>query len=182
MAHAVLQEKYEQRAITALKEQFGITNAHRVPKLSKVIVNVCMKEAVQDSKLLDVAVREVASITGQRPVMTRARKSISNFKLRAGMPIGCRVTLRRRSMYDFLLKLMSITLPRVRDFKGVSPRGFDGKGNYTLGLSEHGIFPEVNLDRVQVNYGMNITVVTTARNDAEGRSLLELLGMPFRKA
>lgn len=182
MAKSLLQEHYESHAIPALKTEFGLSNPHRVPKLERIIVNACLKAAVQDSKLLDAAVIEITAVTGQKPVITRARKAISNFKLREGQAIGCRVTLRRRQMYDFMLRLTSIALPRVRDFKGVPPRGFDGRGNYTLGITEQHIFPEVNLDKSQNAFGMNITFVTTAQNDQEGRRLMELLGVPFRKS
>ncbi len=176
-----LHEQYEAQVIPALMQEFGITNKHRVPKLERIVVNTCIKAAVQDSKIVDSAVQEMTAITGQKPVVTRARKAISNFKLREGQPIGCRVTLRRRQMYDFMLRLTSIALPRVRDFKGVPPRGFDGNGNYTLGLTEQVIFPEINLDKAAHVFGMNITFVTTAQTDTEGRRLLELLGVPFRK-
>jgi large subunit ribosomal protein L5 len=151
-----------------------------VPKLSKVIVNMGLGEAIENIKILDSAAEEIGVITGQKPVVTKARKSISNFKLRAGVPIGIKVTLRRDRMYYFLDKLMAVALPRVRDFKGVSPKGFDGRGNYTLGIKEQIIFPEVNYDKIDKIKGMNITIVTTARTDEEGMELLKLLGMPFR--
>ncbi len=181
MSKSLLQEKYEQLVTPQLMKDFQITNRHRVPKIVKVVVNTSIKEAVQDSKIIDIAANELSALTGQRVVVTRAKKSISNFKLRAGQPIGCCVTLRRDRMYDFVLRLFSVALPRVRDFKGVSPRGFDRNGNFTMGLTEQVIFPEVDLNKVTHTFGMNITFVTTAHTDEEGRRLLELLGMPFRK-
>lgn len=182
MTKSLLQSQYESQGVPALRQEFGLANPHRVPRLERIVVNTCLKAAVQDGKVVDAAVADMTAITGQKPVVTRARKAISNFKLREGQAIGCRVTLRRRQMYDFMLRLTSIALPRVRDFKGVPPRGFDGRGNYTLGLTEQVIFPEVNLDKIQQVFGMNITFVTSARNDREGRRLLELLGVPFRKS
>jgi len=152
----------------------------QVPKLEKVIINMGLGEAIENIKILDSAAEEISVITGQKPVITKARKSISNFKLRAGVPIGVKVTLRRDRMYYFLDKLLAVALPRVRDFKGVSPKGFDGRGNYTLGVKEQIIFPEINYDKIDKIKGMNITIVTTARNDEEGLELLRLLGMPFR--
>jgi large subunit ribosomal protein L5 len=181
MSRPALQEKYLNEIVPVLHKDLNISNRMRLPRLSKIIVNSCLKDAVQDSKLVNSTIKEVAAITGQQPVRTVARKSIANFKLREGMPLGCRVTLRGHRMYDFLLKLISVALPRVRDFKGISRRGFDGRGNYTFGLNEQGIFPEINLDKVQHTFGMNITLVTTAESDAEGRRLLELFGLPFRK-
>jgi large subunit ribosomal protein L5 len=151
-----------------------------VPKLSKVIVNMGLGEAIENIKILDSAAEEIGVITGQKPVVTKARKSISNFKLRAGVPIGIKVTLRRDRMYYFLDKLMAVALPRVRDFKGVSPKAFDGRGNYTLGVREQIIFPEINYDAVEKIKGLNISIVTTARNDEQGRAFLKSLGMPFR--
>lgn len=180
MARTILQEKYEKEVIPALQQERGVKNRYAVPRLVKIVVNTGLKEAVQDKKVVDAAVREIAAITGQRPVVTRAKKAISNFKLREGMPIGCCVTLRRDRMYDFLQRLIDVALPRVRDFKGVS-KGFDQHGNYTMGLTEQGIFPEIDLDKSQYTYGMNITLVTTASTNAEGKRLLELLGVPFRK-
>lgn len=180
MARSMMQDTYQDKMVEALKKEFGFTNVHQVPKLVKIVVNTGLKQAVQDGKIVDAAMNELTVITGQRPAITRAKKAISNFKLRQGMPIGCRVTLRRERMYDFALRLITVALPRVRDFKGVSPKAFDGQGNYTLGITEQGIFPEVDLDKVQYTYGMNITFVTTAKTDAEGRKLLELMGMPFR--
>jgi large subunit ribosomal protein L5 len=163
-----------------MREKFGYRNPMEVPRLSKVIVNMGLGEAIENVKVLESASEELGLITGQRPVVTKARKSISNFKLRAGVPIGVKVTLRRERMYHFLDKLMGVALPRVRDFKGVSPKGFDGRGNYTVGVREQIIFPEINYDKIDKIRGMNITIVTTARSDEEGLELLRLLGMPFR--
>jgi large subunit ribosomal protein L5 len=161
-------------------EQFKYTNMMQVPKLDKVVLNIGMGEAIQNIKLLESATEELKLIAGQKPVITKARKSIATFKLRAGMPIGCMVTLRRGRMYDFLNKLVNVALPRVRDFKGVTPRGMDGRGNYSLGVKEHIIFPEIDYDKIDNIKGMNISIVTTAKTDNEGRELLRLLGMPFR--
>jgi large subunit ribosomal protein L5 len=177
---ARLNEIYKSDVVPRLREKFGYGNAMQVPKLSKVIINMGLGEAIENIKVLDSAAEEIGVITGQKPVVTKARKSISNFKLRAGVPIGIKVTLRRDRMYHFLDKLMAVALPRVRDFKGVSPKGFDGRGNYTLGIKEQIIFPEVNYDKIDKIRGMNITIVTTARTDEEGMELLRLLGMPFR--
>jgi len=175
-----MNELYKSEVVPRLKEKFRYKNAMQVPKLSKVIINMGLGEAIENIKILDSAAEEIGVITGQKPVITKARKSISNFKLRAGVPIGIKVTLRRDRMYYFLDKLMAVALPRVRDFKGVSPKGFDGRGNYTLGIKEQIIFPEVNYDKIDKIKGMNITIVTTARTDEEGMELLRLLGMPFR--
>jgi len=153
----------------------------QVPRLEKVVINMGLGEALENARILDTSIEELSTITGQRPVLTRARKSIANFKLREGNPIGCRVTLRRQRMYDFIYRLLNIALPRVRDFKGVSPRGFDGRGNYTLGVREQLIFPEVNYDDVEKIKGMNITIVTSAKTDEEAKELLDLLGVPFKK-
>jgi large subunit ribosomal protein L5 len=177
---ARLNELYKSEVVPKLKEKFRYRNAMQVPKLSKVIINMGLGEAIENIKILDSAAEEIGVITGQKPVITKARKSISNFKLRAGVPIGIKVTLRRDRMYHFLDKLMGVALPRVRDFKGISPKGFDGRGNYTLGIKEQIIFPEVNYDKIDKIKGMNITIVTTARTDEEGMELLRLLGMPFR--
>jgi len=175
-----LNELYKSEVVPKLKEKFRYKNAMQVPKLEKVIINMGLGEAIENIKILDSAAEEIGVITGQKPVITKARKSISNFKLRAGVPIGIKVTLRRNRMYYFLDKLMAVALPRVRDFKGISPKGFDGRGNYTLGIKEQIIFPEVNYDKIDKIKGMNITIVTTARTDEEGMELLRLLGMPFR--
>lgn len=166
--------------VPKLKEKFGYRNVMQVPRLSKVVVNMGLGDAIENVKVIETAAAEIAIITGQKPVVTKARKSIANFKLREGVPIGVMVTLRRDQMYHFLDKLIAIALPRVRDFKGVSPRGFDGRGNYTLGIKEQIMFPEVNYDKIDKIRGMNITIVTTARSDEEGLELLRLMGIPFR--
>jgi large subunit ribosomal protein L5 len=175
-----LQDHYKAEVVPKLKTKFGYRNVMQVPRLSKVIVNMGLGDAIENIKVIDSAAEEIGVITGQKPVVTKARKSIANFKLRAGVPIGVMVTLRRDRMYYFLDKLMAIALPRVRDFKGVTPKGFDGRGNYTLGVKEQIIFPEVNYDKIDKIRGMNITIVTTARTDEEGLELLKLMGMPFR--
>lgn len=177
---ARLQDQYRKEIVPRLKEKFGYRNVMRVPKLSKVVVNMGLGDAIENAKVIETAAEEIAIITGQKPVVTKARKSIANFKLREGVPIGVMVTLRRDRMYVFLDKLIAIALPRVRDFKGVSPKGFDGRGNYTLGIKEQIMFPEVNYDKIDKIRGMNITIVTTARTDEEGLELLRLMGMPFR--
>lgn len=165
--------------MASLLKRFGYTSPMAIPKVSKIIVNMGMGEAVSDIKVLDRAVEEITAITGQKPVITRARKSIAGFKLRAGMPIGCRVTLRKQRMYEFLERLITVALPRVRDFKGVSPKAFDGRGNYTLGIREQIIFPEINYDKVDKIRGLSVAIVTTAQSDEEGYHLLKELGMPF---
>jgi large subunit ribosomal protein L5 len=175
-----LKEKYVKDIVPQLVEKFQYTNQMQVPKLDKVVLNIGMGEAIQNIKLLESAAEELKMIAGQKPVITKARKSIAAFKLRTGMPIGCMVTLRRDRMYDFLNKLVNIALPRVRDFKGVSPKGMDGRGNYSLGIKEHIIFPEIDYDKIDRIKGMNISIVTTADSDNEGRELLKLLGMPFK--
>ena len=175
-----LAEKYRKDVIPVLKKEFGIDNPMAVPKVEKVVLNMGIGEAITNAKLVDTAAEELTKIAGQRAVVTKAKKSIATFKLRAGMPIGCRVTLRQDRMFDFLDKLMNMALPRVRDFRGVSAKSFDGRGNYTLGIKEHLIFPEINYDKIDKIKGLNITLVTTARTDEEGRTLLRLLGMPFR--
>jgi len=175
-----LKSTYEDEVVPQLTEKFGYRNKMQVPKLEKIVLNMGVGEAIQNIKVLDGAVEELKNVSGQKPVITRARRSIAAFKLREGMPIGCMVTLRRERMYDFYEKLVNIALARVRDFRGVSPRGFDGNGNYTLGIREQIIFPEIDYDRIDKVKGMNVTVVTTAQNDDEGRHLLRLLGMPFK--
>jgi large subunit ribosomal protein L5 len=175
-----LRERYEKDVAPALKKEFGYRNVMAIPKLEKVVVNMGLGEATQNGKIVDTGVDEVARITGQKPVVTRAKKSIAQFKLRKGMPIGTMVTLRGERMWEFLDRLVSVALPRVRDFRGVSPRGFDGRGNYTLGLKDQLLFPEIDYMKVDKARGMNISVVTTARTDEESRRLLQLLGMPFR--
>ncbi len=176
------ERRYRESCIPALKEKFGYTNAMQVPKLTKIVVNTSMRDALTDIKVLQNAAEEIAAITGQRPVTRKAKKSIANFKLRQGQSIGASVTLRGKAMYEFLNRLVNIALPRVRDFKGVSPKAFDGRGNYTLGLTDQTIFPEINFDKVQRQNGMNVTFVTTAKTNEEGHELLRLMGMPFRNA
>lgn len=177
---ARLKELYHTEVIQKLCGDFTYANIMEVPKITKVVVNMGLGEAIQNVKILDSASTELSAITGQKSVITKAKKSIATFKLRQGMPIGCMVTLRREKMYEFLDRLMNVSLPRVRDFKGVSSKAFDGKGNYTLGIKEQLIFPEINYDAVDKIKGMNITIVTTAKTDEEGRALLKYLGMPFR--
>jgi large subunit ribosomal protein L5 len=171
---------YEDVVRPQLIKEFNYRNVMEVPKLQSVVLNMGLGEAIQNIKIMDNAVEELALIAGQKPVITRAKKSIASFKLREKMPIGCMVTLRRDRMYEFLDKLVHIALPRVRDFRGVSPKSFDGRGNYTLGIREHIIFPEINYDKIDKIKGLNITIVTTSKTDEEGRLLLQLLGMPFR--
>lgn len=180
MARSTYEEKYFSECVPFLMKEFGYKNMLQIPKLKMIVVNTSLKEATQDAKVLDAAVADIAAITGQKPVITRAKKSISNFKLRAGQAIGARVTLRRRHMYEFLNKLVNLALPRVRDFKGVDAKSFDHRGNYTLGLTEQIIFPEINPDKVSKVFGMNITFVTSAKTDKEGKALLKFMGMPFR--
>lgn len=176
-----LQTYYEEQVVPKLKEKFNYANVHQIPKLEKIVLNMGLGQAIQNIKIIDAAVEELMSIAGQRPVVTRAKKSIAAFKLRTGMPIGVMVTLRRKHMFDFLSKLVNVALPRVRDFRGVSPKAFDGAGNYSLGIKEHIIFPEIDYDKIEDIKGMNISIVTSAKSDEEGRELLGLLGMPFRK-
>ncbi len=175
-----LRQRYEKDVIPALKKEFGYGNVMAVPKLTKVVVNMGLGEATQNAKIADTGADELARITGQKPVITRAKKSIAQFKVRKGMPIGTMVTLRGERMWEFLDRLIAVALPRVRDFRGVSPRGFDGRGNYTLGLKDQLLFPEIDYMKVDKSRGMNISVVTTAKTDEESRKLLQLLGMPFR--
>jgi large subunit ribosomal protein L5 len=177
-----MQERYRGEVIPALMKRFNYSNAMAVPKIAKIVVNIGMGEASQNVKLLDVAVIELGQIAGQKPVVTRAKKSIANFKIRKGMPIGCCVTLRGDRMYEFLDRLCNIVLPRVRDFKGLPPNAFDGRGNYTIGLKDQLVFPEIDYTRVDKIKGMNITFTTTARSDEEGRELLRGLGVPLRTA
>ena len=177
-----MQERYRKDAVPALMKRFGWKNPMAVPKLQKITVNIGLGEASQNVKLLDTAAVELGQITGQKPVITRAKKSIANFKIRKGMPIGCCVTLRGGRMYEFLDRLCNVVLPRVRDFKGLPSNAFDGRGNYTLGLKDQLVFPEIDYTRVDKIKGMNITLTTTAHNDEEGRELLKLLGMPLRGA
>ncbi len=176
-----LQSYYSEQIAPKLKEKFGFKNVNQIPKLKKIVLNMGLGEAIQNIKILDSAVDELMSIAGQKPVVTRAKKSIAAFKLREGMPIGVMVTLRRRRMYDFLYKLVNIALPRVRDFRGISAKAFDGAGNYSLGIKEHIIFPEIDYDKIDKIKGMNISIVTSAETDEQGRELLAMMGMPFRK-
>ena len=177
-----LQVAYEDTIREKLVEQFGYKNPHQVPRVEKITLNMGVGQAIGDKKILDLAVDAMTQIAGQKPVLTTARKSIANFRLREGMPIGCMVTLRRQHMYEFLDRLVAIVLPRVRDFRGISRKAFDGRGNYTMGLTEQLVFPELNPDKFTRPQGMNITVVTSATTDDEARTLLEMLGMPFKAA
>ena len=176
-----LQEKYKTTVVENLTKKFGYTSVMQVPYVDKIVINIGWGDAIANPKSLEDAVAELAQITGQKPVITKAKKSIANFKLREGAPIGCKVTLRKEKMYDFLDKLVSISLPRVRDFRGVSKTAFDGRGNYTLGIKEQIIFPEINFDKVNKVRGMDIVIVTTANTNEEAKALLEELGMPFAK-
>lgn len=174
-----LKKKYLEDIVPAMMQEFGYKSTMQVPRLEKITLNAGLGEAIQNVKVLDAAAAELAAIAGQRPVVTRAKKAVANFKLREGLAIGCMVTLRRDRMYEFLQRLIDVALPRVRDFKGVSDRSFDGRGNYSLGIREQIIFPEIRSDKVEKVHGLSVTVVTTAKTDAEGRSLLKHLGMPF---
>lgn len=176
-----LKEHYRSDVVPQLQKRFDYTSVMEAPRLEKIVINIGVGEAIQNPKAMDAAVNDLAQITGQRPVITTASKSIAAFKLREGMKIGCKVTLRGKRMYDFFSKLVNIVLPRVRDFRGISPKAFDGRGNYTLGLREQVIFPEIDYDKIDKVRGMNITVVTTAKTDEEARELLKLMGMPFRE-
>ena len=175
-----LREQYQKTVVPALTKEFGYTSVMAVPKIQRIVVNMGLGEATQNAKLIDAGSDDLVRITGQKPLTTRARKSVAQFKLRQGMPIGAMVTLRRDRMYDFLDRLISLALPRVRDFRGVSPKGFDGRGNYTLGLHDQLMFIEIDYMKVDKSRGMNVSVVTTAKTDEEGRRLLKLMGMPFR--
>jgi large subunit ribosomal protein L5 len=176
-----LRRDYHERVVPALMKQFGFKNVMQVPRLMKISLNMGMGEAVQNVKLIDGAVEELTQIAGQKAVVTKARRSIASFKLRQGMPIGCTVTLRREKMWEFFDRFVSFALPRVRDFKGVNPKGFDGRGNFTIGIREQVIFPEIDYDKVEKYKGMNVVIVTSAKTDEVGRALLAELGMPFRK-
>lgn len=176
-----LQIKYREEIVPAMMKTFNYSNVMQVPRLEKIVINMGLGDALENARVLDTSMDELSQITGQRPVLTRARKSIANFKLREGNPIGCRVTLRRQRMYEFFNRFLNVALPRVRDFKGTSPKAFDGRGNYTLGVLEQLIFPEINYDNVEQIKGMNITIVTSAQTDEEAKELLTLLGVPFRK-
>ncbi len=181
MSSPRLQTLYSTKVIEALNEKFNYSNPHQIPKVVKVVGNMGLGEAVQNPKIIEGAQKELSAIMGQRAVVTRAKQSIATFKLRQGMPIGCSVTLRRERMWEFLDRLMNVALPRVRDFRGINPKGFDGAGNFSMGIREHIIFPEIDYDKVDKVKGLNITVVTTARTDEEGRALLQHLGMPFKQ-
>ena len=176
-----LKELYDTELKAGLQKKLGIENVMEIPKIEKIVLNMGLGEAVQNPKVVDQAAEELSRLSGQKAVVTRAKKSIATFKLRQGMPIGARVTLRHERMYDFLSKLINVALPRVRDFRGVSAKGFDGRGNFSMGITEHIIFPEIDYDKIDKLKGLNITFVTTAKTDEEGRYLLKLIGMPFRK-
>lgn len=178
---ARLQDLYEQTIVANLSKELGRTNPHSLPKLEKIVVSMGLGKSMQDHKILEEAVEHLRTLTGQQPVVTKARKSVSNFKLREGVDIGCMVTLRGAIMYEFLDRLISLVLPRVRDFRGLNPKAFDGRGNYSLGLTEQNVFPEINADKVKHLQGMNIAIVTTAKTNDEGRLLLKEFGMPFKK-
>jgi len=177
-----LKARYKAEVVPALQKEFNFSNVMQIPTLTKVVVNMGVGEAARDSKLIEGAIRDLTTITGQKPLVTRAKKSIAQFKLREGQPIGAHVTLRNDRMWEFMDRLLSISLPRIRDFRGLSPKQFDGKGNYTFGLTEQVVFPEIEQDKVDRPRGMDITIVTTATNDDEGRALLKLLGFPFKEA
>lgn len=177
---STIKEKYNTETVPKLKETFHYKNVFEVPKLEKIVLNMGLGEAVRNPKIIESAAAELALIAGQKPVITRAKKPIANFKLRTGLPIGCKVTLRREKMFDFFEKLVNIALPRVRDFRGISGKAFDGRGNYSLGITEHIIFPEIDYDKTESIKGLNVTVVTTAKTDEEGKALLKFLGMPFK--
>ena len=177
---STLKERYDKEVAPKLMKEFSYTNPMQVPRLKKLLINMGLGEAIQNIKVLDSAIEELTAITGQRPVATKAKRSIANFKLRKGMPIGCMVTLRKERMYEFFDRLVNVALPRVRDFKGVSGKSFDGRGNYSLGIREQIIFPEIDYDKIDKIKGLNIIIVTTAKTDEEGKALLRLLGMPFK--
>ncbi|WP_035235638.1 50S ribosomal protein L5 [Desulfobacter vibrioformis] len=177
---STLKETYTNEVVPALMGEFNYTNLCQVPKLEKIVLNMGLGEAVRNPKIVETAAQELGLIAGQKAVITRAKKPIANFKLRADLPIGCKVTLRREKMYDFLDRLINIALPRVRDFRGISGKAFDGRGNYSLGITEHIIFPEIEYDKTDAIKGLNVTVVTTAKTDEEGKSFLKLMGMPFK--
>ncbi|MGD8400304.1 MAG: 50S ribosomal protein L5 [Bacillota bacterium] len=175
-----LKDKYANEVVAGLKSRFGYRNVMQIPAINKVVINMGVGDATADSKAIDAAVTDLTAIVGQKPIITKAKKSIAAFKLRAGMPIGCKVTLRGERMYEFLDKLFNVALPRIRDFRGVSPKAFDGRGNYTLGIRDQLIFPEINYDKVDKLRGMDIVLVTSAQNDEEAYELLKLMGMPFK--
>ncbi|MGQ9660127.1 MAG: 50S ribosomal protein L5 [Thermochromatium sp.] len=175
-----LQIEYKERIVPQLKERFGYKSVMQVPKIEKITLNMGVGEAVADKKVMDNAVADLRAIAGQQPIVTRARKSVASFKIRAGWPIGCKVTLRRERMYEFLDRLINIAIPRIRDFRGLSPKSFDGRGNYSMGVREQIIFPEIDYDKIDALRGLDITITTTARTDEEGRALLEAFNFPFR--
>ena len=177
---ARMKEKYKTEVVPGLQKEFGYTNAMQVPKVEKVVLNMGMGASSQNAKILDAAVEEMTRITGQKPLVTRTKKAISNFKIRGNMPIGCKVTLRGARMYEFLDRLINVAIPRIRDFRGVPTRSFDGRGNYTLGIKEQIIFPEIEYDKVDRIHGLDVCIITTARNNGEAKRLLQLMGMPFR--
>ena len=177
-----LKKMYDDKVAPALKEQFKYANPHQVPRVTKIVANMGLGEAVQNPKIIETAQKELTQITGQKAVVTRAKKSIATFRLREGMPIGCAVTLRQERMWEFLDRMMNVALPRVRDFRGINPKGFDGRGNFSMGIKEHIIFPEIDYDKTDKVKGLNITIVTTAQSDEEGRALLSELGMPFKRS
>ncbi len=176
-----IKEKYEQEVIPAMVKKFNYKNKMAVPKIEKIVLNMGIGKAREDSKILEEATEVISTITGQRPIITKSRKSISNFSIREGMPVGCKVTLRSSKMYEFLDRLINVTLARIRDFQGTSPKSFDGRGSYTLGIKEQLVFPEMDFDKVKTTLGMNITIVTNARTDEEAKELLSFIGMPFRR-
>jgi large subunit ribosomal protein L5 len=178
---ARLKDYYLKKAVPALIKEFNYKNPMQVPKLEKIVINMGLGEAIQNVKIIDSAVQEMAAITGQKPIVNKAKKSIATFKLRQGMPVGCSVTLRKKIMYEFFDRLVNAALPKVRDFRGISPNAFDGRGNFSIGLQEQIIFPEVDYDKVEKIKGMNITIVTTAKTDAEARFLLKMMGVPFKQ-
>ena len=180
MAH-YLKERYQEEIVPALMKSLNLDNVMQVPRLEKIVINIGVGEALENAKALDAAVADITTVTGQKPIITKAKKSIANFKLREGRPIGVKVTLRRDRMWSFLDRLINVAMPRVRDFRGVSPNSFDGRGNYTLGLREQLVFPEVDYDKIDKVRGMEVTIVTSANTDEAGRQLLDMLGMPFRK-
>ncbi len=177
---ARLLERYKQEALPELKKELGRDNTLSIPRLEKIVVSMGVGQAVAEKKRIELAARELSLLAGQKPIVCRAKKSVSNFKVRKGYPIGCKVTLRGERMYEFLDRLISVVIPRIRDFRGLNPQAFDGHGNYSLGLTEQSVFPEIDLDKIEFPQGANVTLVTTARNDSEGKSLLAHLGMPFR--
>ena len=181
MATKQIKKRYEEDVIPALKEKFGYKNIHQVPKLHKIVLNMGLGEASRSAKYLEAAVNEMTNIAGQKAVVTKAKKSIATYKIREGMPIGCMVTLRGERMYDFLEKLIGVVMPRIRDFRGISNKSFDGRGNYSLGIKEQGLFPEISYDDIDAVRGMDISIVTTAKTDEEAKELLAAIGMPFKK-